>query len=172
MLYSLLILYHSQNPLIHCASSWLSFLVCELHLIRTSLYYLFSTSKIFERRGKLACWTFPRQISRYLPVLTLGPPLRSGNAALFTLLSHGSGECCREGPSGESVRKHAHTPRFGLHHRLSSSHTKPSRAQAAVPRRRRGRLFGSDLGKKGKVNTKTSAAITKRRNFESEEAIA
>lgn len=39
-------------------------------------------------------WPFPRQISRYLPVLTLGPPLRSGNAALFTLLSHGSGERC------------------------------------------------------------------------------
>lgn len=85
---------------------------------------------------------------------------------------HTGQECCREGPSEESVREHARTPRFGLQHGLSSSQTKLGRAQAAVPRRRRGRVFGSDLGKKGKVDTESSAAITTRRNFESEEAIA
>lgn len=97
---------------------------------------------------------FPCWISRYstasLHSLTLAPPLRSGNAGLFTLLAHGSWVWWWEGPSGETVWKHVHistgsNSTGSLSLSLSPKETFFS-AQATVPRKKRGppsRLFFS-----------------------------
>lgn len=164
MLTGLQFWYHSQKPLIHCASSWLSF-----HVI----FIIYSLHpKHFKEKENCRALDVPPAKSRGIcQVWHWALPCALGMLPCLHYCHTGQ-ESCREGPSGASVRKHAHTPRFALQHRLSSSQTKPSRAQAAVQRRRSGRLFGSDLGKKGKVNRKTSAAISSRGNFEREEAIA
>lgn len=99
----------------------------------------------FKRNDKktaveLLCWfEFLCWISRYLTAslhsLTLAPPLRSGNAGLFTLLAHGSGVWWWEGPSAEAVWKHVHIPTGPTAQALSPSTL--CSAQAAVPRKKR-----------------------------------
>lgn len=100
------------------------------------------TFKRPDKKGKigLLCWfEFLCWISRYLTVslhsLTLAPPMRSGNAGLFTLLAHGSGVRWWEGPSGEAVWKHVHIPTGPTAQAPSPS--KLFSAQAAVPRKKR-----------------------------------
>lgn len=81
----------------------------SINIVENSHIRLIEMKKksLIETWLEFLCW-----ISRYLTAslhsLTLAPPLRSGNAGLFTLLAHRSGEWWWEGPSGVTIPKHVH----------------------------------------------------------------
>lgn len=93
---------------------------------------------------------FNFQISRDLAGLTLGPPPRAGNAALFTLLSHGSGVLPRGAYWRVCPRTRTHAAaRFTAQARFLRHETQ-SRSGGGATQEKEVDRSGATLGRKGK----------------------